>query len=191
MKVIVVRHGETYGNVNHVVESRTHGRLTYHGAEQVAAAAEELKGEKIDVVYSSNLQRCLDTAFILSEYHRDAPVIPVPELRERNQGDYEGKHWEDVPYAQFEGDYLHVPIPGGESWRDVERRIGIFLNTLYSNHPSATILLVTHGGTTKAIRSLLSGVSLRESIDLPVRQASIHHFEMDMPTRMTAVMEAL
>ena len=191
MKVIVVRHGETYGNVNHVVESRSHGRLTYRGMEQVQAAAERLRHEPIDVVYSSNLQRALDTAFILAEYHPEAAIVPVHELRERDQGIYEGKQWELVPYGQFEAEFVHVPIPGGESWRDVERRTGLFLNGLYAMHPEATVLIVTHVGPTKAIRSLLGGVPLRDSIDQRVEHADVHYFVMSAPTRMSAETDAL
>src|SRR5690242_21943143 len=88
MKVIVVRHGETYGNVNRIIESRSHGRLTFHGMEQARAVAEQLRHERIGIVYSSNLQRALDTAFIVSEFHPAASLIPVHDLRERNQGIY-------------------------------------------------------------------------------------------------------
>lgn len=192
MKVIVVRHGETYGNINRIVEGRSHGRLTYHGMEQAQAVAEQLRHEPIDIVYSSNLQRAFDTAFILAEYHPRAPLVPVHELRERNQGTYEGVGYNEVPYQQYEGEFVHVAPPDGESWRDVERRVGLFLNGLYAIHPQATILVVTHTGPTKAIRSLLTGVPLRESIDRFVPNASVHYFAMDSPTRMGSdVAEAL
>lgn len=191
MKVIVVRHGETFGNLSHVVESRTHGRLTYYGMEQAQAAAYQLKDESIDIVYCSNLQRCVDTALILADYHPTATLVPVHQLRERNQGDYEGKRWEEVPFQDYEGEYLHQRIPGGESWHDVERRVGIFLNDLYAKHPEATVLVVTHTGPVKAIRSLLSGVPLRESVDQYVENGSMHHFIMNAPTRMSTEIEAL
>ncbi len=192
MRVIVVRHGETYGNVNRIVESRTHGRLTSEGMDQAQAAAKLLRDEPIDAIYSSNLQRAFDTALIIAEYHQNAPLVQAQELRERNQGTYEGWHYQEVPYADYEGEHVHIAIPEGESWRDVERRAGIFLNKLFGVHPRATVLLVTHGGTTKAIRSLLGNMPLEKSIDIRVPHASVHYFTMDGPTRMgEGVVEAL
>ena len=191
MKVIVVRHGETYGNVSRVVESRTHGRLTYYGMEQAQAAAYQLKDEPIDIVYCSNLQRCVDTALILADYHPLASLVPLHQLRERNLGDYEGKRWEEVPFEDYEGEYLHQRMPGGESWHDVERRVGVFLNELYAKHPGETVLLVTHAGPVKAIQSLLGGVPLRESIEQYVGNGSTYYFMMQAPTRMSTEIEAL
>lgn len=191
MKVIVVRHGETYGNVSHIVESRAPGRLTYYGMEQAQAAAFQLKNEPIDIVYSSNLQRSVDTALILADYHPTASLVPLHQLRERNHGDYEGKRWEEVPFADYEGEYLHRRMPSGESWHDVERRVGVFLNELYAKHPMATVLLVTHTGPVKAIRSLLGGVPLRESVEQYVGNGSAHYFMMREPTRMSTETEAL
>ena len=191
MKVIVVRHGETFGNISHIVESRTHGRLTYHGKEQAQAAAYELKDEPVDIVYCSNLQRCVDTALILADYHPAATLVPLYQLRERNHGGYEGKRWEDVPFEDYEGAYLHQRMPGGESWHDVERRVGVLLNELYTRHAAATVLLVTHTGPVKAIRSLLGGVPLRESVEQYVGNASTHYFIMNAPTRMSLEIDAL
>ena len=168
----------------HIVESHTHGKLTYHGTEQASALAYQLKDEPIDVVYTSNLQRTVDTAFIIADYHPLAAFIPVHHLRERDQGDYEGGRWEDVPYRQFEGEFLHRRMPGGESWRDVERRAAYFLNELYLTHSHETVLLVTHGGMLKTIRALLGGVTLAESIDQHVPNASVHYFAMNDPVHL-------
>ncbi len=183
MKIIAVRHGETEGNAGHIVESRTHGRLTYAGVEQVRMTAWQLKDEPVDVIYASNLQRCMNTAFYIAEYHPSAHFIPVHDLRERNQGIYEGTSWEDVPFWDYEGEHIGRQIPGGESWRDVERRVARFLNEIYTVHPDSSVILVTHGGTLKALRSLLVPMSLRESIDVRVNNASAHYFTMTAPVR--------
>ena len=186
MRIIVLRHAETIGNANRIVESRAHGRLTYHGVEQAQSAAERLRHESIDIVYTSNQQRAADTAFIVAEYHPAAELIFTHALRERNQGIYEGKRYDEVPHGQYEGDFVHIAPPGGESWRDIERRVGVFLNNLHASHPYATVLLVTHVGPAKAVRSLLADMPLRDSIDQPVANASIQYFEMSGPTRFQA-----
>ncbi len=178
MKIIAVRHGETEGNVQHLVQSRTHGKLTETGIAQAAAAAEALRRVQIDAVYTSDLQRAVDTALILAEHHDEAELHFDSTLRERDHGRYEGSHWEDIPNEFFEGTNLDNPMPDGESWYDVHRRIGRWLNDLYRIHPDDTVLLVTHGGPVKAMRTLLTGMTLRQSVDEPVPNGSVWRWEM-------------
>lgn len=181
MKVIVVRHGETEGNVRRIVESRTHGVLTPVGILQAEAASERLQNEAIDALYTSDLQRCVDTAEIIAQHHPKLALCRTVRLRERNQGMFEGGHWDDLPWLNFEGDHLAHPIPGGESWLEVEARIGNFLNDLITSHSGQTVLLVTHGGPIKAMRSLLGGMSLRQSVDERVLNGEIYRWEMSEP----------
>jgi len=181
MKIFAVRHGETEGNVRRVVESRTHGVLTPAGIAQAEAASKLLHDEMIDALYTSDLQRCVDTAEIIAQHHPKLVLCRTVRLRERNQGIFEGGHWDDLPWLNFEGDYLAHPIPGGESWLDVEARIGGFLNDLVASHTGQTVLLVTHGGPIKAMGALLGGMTLRQSVDERVLNSEIYRFEMDNP----------
>lgn len=181
MQIIVVRHGETEGNVRRIVESRTHGVLTAAGTAQAEQVAERLRGEGIDALYVSDLQRCVDTAAIIARHHLHLVLQQTKRLRERNQGIYEGGSWGDLPWLNFEGEYLAHPIPGGESWLDVEVRIGTFLNDIFADRRDQTVLLVTHGGPVKAMRALLGGMSLRQSVDERVLNGEIYRWEMSEP----------
>ena len=58
MKLILIRHGESQANAGNVAPKNN---LTKRGWEQAEQLAEELKEEKIDQIYCSNTERCLET----------------------------------------------------------------------------------------------------------------------------------
>ena len=61
-KIIIVRHGESLGNLNQIMLGHTNIDLAPRGYIQAEACAEYLKNEQIDVVYSSDLIRAYHTA---------------------------------------------------------------------------------------------------------------------------------
>ncbi|WP_335439182.1 histidine phosphatase family protein [Neobacillus drentensis] len=107
--------------------------------------------------FSSDLQRCIDTAEIL--FPNSSPYL-LKELREMNFGKWEGKTYEDLKenslYRQWlEDPVLHCP-PDGESFDEFTKRvdagwarmIGEILDSSLQN-----AAVITHGGV---IRYLLS-----------------------------------
>ena len=75
MKLILVRHGETEGNVKQIIQGQTHGKLTKKGIKQAKLLARRLKNEKIDVVFSSDLQRAKNTTKQILNHHCKIPVF--------------------------------------------------------------------------------------------------------------------
>ncbi len=69
-RVFLVRHGATSLTVEDRFAGSTDIPLSEEGRRQVASLAERLKGENIDAIYASPLQRTMETARILS-----APTI--------------------------------------------------------------------------------------------------------------------
>ena len=71
------------------MQGHTDRPLNETGVAQARALADELSGERLDAVYASDLARALDTARTVAE-PRGLSVIPLPDLRERNFGTWEG-----------------------------------------------------------------------------------------------------
>jgi len=181
MKIMAIRHGETEGNVLHLVESRTGGKLTEDGIRQAGEIAGRLDGWHFGAMYSSDLQHCVDTAEVITRSLARTALILTDKLRERNQGVYEGWYWDDLPWLGREGERLAAKIPDGESWLAVQQRIGAFVNELYQEDPAQEVLFVTHSGPIKVLRALYGGISLRESVDRPVHNGTIWQWGMDRP----------
>jgi alpha-ribazole phosphatase len=116
-----------------------------------------------DWIFTSDLGRCRETAKIL--FPNNEPEI-LPELREMNFGDWEGKTYEqlkdDIMYQNWLDEPFKVSPPNGESysaftlrvvkgWNEITKRI------LENRIPTAA--LVTHGGV---IRYLLTRYATEE-----------------------------
>jgi probable phosphoglycerate mutase len=118
MAIYLVRHGETAGNAERVVQ-RPEVPLSPKGIEQARRLARRLAGEGIAEILSSDLRRAVMTAEAVGET-TGAPVRFEALLQERNFGDLRG-----TPYAEIGFDFFapgYKP-PGGESWERFEARM--------------------------------------------------------------------
>lgn len=150
-----VRHGESVANVENIISNRGFQHpLTPLGEQQVEALAHDLREVPITHIYTSPLQRALQTAEIIGKERGITPVI-TDALREFDCGVLEGRgdaeSWEQlknvwVSWLQ-EGD-LDARLEGGESYNDVLARFIPFIEGLKEHHaPTDVLVLVAHGGT--------------------------------------------
>ena len=155
MRLILVRHGQSLGNV----EQRIQGAddpLTDFGRQQAAAAAGAL-AERGDVthLYASNLDRALETASIIGKRVCLEPV-PTPGLAEIDAGTAAGLIWSEwvaqdperaarlernqvSPFGQWDG---------GESGQDLADRVLASYDEIVTRHVGSedVVALVSHGG---------------------------------------------
>jgi broad specificity phosphatase PhoE len=157
MDLIVIRHGETDYNSRGVVHGHSRGALSALGRQQARDLAVKLKDERVATIYSSSFQRCIETAELLSVYHKKVPLQLTPELQEMHGGMMNKVEvsLKNVIRGIRLLKLLHLKTPGGESWEELCARVENFLNEAYEKHQHDTIVLVTHGITMQAIRSLL------------------------------------
>ncbi len=126
MRLLLVRHGQTLGNILRQLQDE-HDPLTELGRRQAAAVAAYLAGlGAAEALYSSPLQRALDTARIIGAAIGQEPQ-PRPAWAEIDVGRAAG-HTFDAWRAQFpeesaafRADGVGYAWPGGESGRDVAR----------------------------------------------------------------------
>ena len=163
--LLIVRHGETVWNSEGRIQGNTDVGLSEKGAEQARSLGERLAGLPIDVAYSSDLKRSSETARIaLGE--RDIVLNETSRLREYHKGAFEGMTLLEIK-AQFpeeypkylEKDLGYAPM-GGETTRDVSKRMTKFFNEIRSNHLNETVLVVSHGGVLRAAMVWLLGMPL-------------------------------
>lgn len=152
-RLILVRHGETEGNVNQVWHGALDAPLTRRGELQVAATAAriaELHAEDpIDHLYVSPLPRARSTAAGIAAAIEREPIV-VPDLSEFDLGDWEGRGFQELRevenlWGRWELDPSFAP-PNGESPLSFNQRARRTLAQLADTHPGQTLLVVTHGG---------------------------------------------
>ena len=135
MKLYLVRHGQSTGNIGGTLMGQSDHPLTPLGEDQARAAAERLASFGPMPVYSSDLPRARATAGHIVAAWRDAEVSDASpkitldaRLREISLGDYEGRPWQEFEAdtaltAAFAEDPYRTALPNGESLEHLEARV--------------------------------------------------------------------
>jgi len=183
MKLIIVRHGETIDNLNHIVMGKIDGELTQKGIEQSKEIGRHLKEHHpIDMVFCSPLGRCVDTLNnILEEYPIDGEIFMSKLIEERDFGEYEGTSSMSVNWDEINNDSKVNREMGVESWNDVKKRVELFMEDLKLEDENKTILIVSHGGP---IRVMINKITKQE---LPYDEIEVNNgqiFEFDYDTEL-------
>lgn len=156
-----MRHGETPAQAELRYYGRTDIPLNKRGKAQARDLARRFCGEELDVIYSSDLRRCLETAQAIAS-GRGIPVIPCPELRELDFGLAEGLTFEEIASRFPETATLwskaspHLTFPDGESLAALFSRTERFLEKL-KRSSFRTAAVVAHDGPLRALLCLLRG----------------------------------
>jgi broad specificity phosphatase PhoE len=167
--IILCRHGETDWNTQGRYQGRTDVPLNARGREQARALAFRLSAERVDVVYSSTLERAYDTAVAIAQMHC-LEVRRDPRLDEIDQGSWEGLRRDEIALrhpAELAA-WQHYPIdlrlPGGETLEEVRLRVRAALDDMMLLHDGKVICLVAHSVSMAVVKHELQGLTLREAL---------------------------
>jgi broad specificity phosphatase PhoE len=147
--LLLVRHGETDWNAEGRLQGHTDRPLNEYGRRQAQRLADELAGEELEAIYSSDLARARETAEIVGE-RLGLPVVLDPDLREKNWGTWEG-------LTPVERDAVELV---GESTEEHTERTLRALRRIAGRHPDGRVLVVTHGGSLRRVQVEVLGVAL-------------------------------
>ena len=150
-KLYLIRHGQSAGNAEGRFGGHGPTPLSDLGVEQAERTARLLVSEGIDVVYSSDLPRAIQTATPLAtQLHLE--IKATPAFRERHVGVLEGltfdeskERYPDDYYALVNRKVQHV-ISGGESYRQLLKRASNTLRNILLDHKGQRIAVFSHTG---------------------------------------------
>lgn len=165
INIVFIRHGETKSNREHRYLGRTDEELSIVGKDKLNELKSMNYYPEIDLLYSSPMKRCIQTASVL--YPTMLPIT-VSDFKEIDFGIFEGKN-----HIELQGDERYqawidsngtLPFPEGESKEAfIQRCNNGFLKILedikafdIDNMPE-TIGMIVHGGTIMSILSTYHG----------------------------------
>jgi broad specificity phosphatase PhoE len=163
----LIRHGATAMNLEH--PPRLQGRridppLAPLGVRQAELTRDALAAHSIDFIYSSPMQRAMETARILAA-DRQLPIRTVETITECDVGRWESQSWEAIRAAEPEAyaRFMHDPgtfgYAGGETFAAVAERVIPALNALLDQHPGNSLLAVGHHVVNRVYLAHLLGLS--------------------------------
>ncbi len=162
-RVYLIRHAHpAFPAGAHVCLGRTDTALGTLGKMQACLLGEAFRGTALSVVFSSPLQRCLQTAAALG-----TTAVPVPELAEQNMGVWDGldfgqicSAWPEL-YERRKAEPLLVP-PGAETLSEVQKRVLPALHRCLEES-KGDIAVVAHASVIQVILAEVCRIPLAES----------------------------
>ena len=153
MQLLLVRHGESAGNLTRILQGRD-DPLTERGRRQAREIAAYLAARSdVCALYTSPLARAYETAAIIGEAVGLRPV-PREALAEISVGEAEGLTLEEwtahfpEEAERFRAEGVDYAFPGGETGLQLGARTAAEIDEIISAHrlePGA-VVVVSHGG---------------------------------------------
>jgi probable phosphoglycerate mutase len=175
----LVRHGETDWNAERRLQGSTDIVLNDVGHAQAACVAARLRPVELHAIYASPLQRTMQTASPLLATRAHMSLLLMPEIAERDFGQFQGLTPEEVARAHPEAferwqsrDPKFCP-PGGESLLDFQHRVKHGLHTLVAQHLGQTIAVFSHGGVLDMIYRIAKQIEIQAPRQWPIPNAGI------------------
>ena len=171
--IYIFRHGQTFYNKNKIFTGWKDSKLTNLGKKQAGIIGKKLKNKKFEVAFTSDFKRAKDTLKIILKYHPECrKVIIDKRIRERNYGRLNGKHHLKTieKYGQEQFDKWHRGFfdkpPKGESFNDVEKRVGSFINYLikFIKWKKINVVISAHGNSIRLFRKIMEKAPVKETV---------------------------
>jgi broad specificity phosphatase PhoE len=163
--ILLARHGESDWNAAGRWQGHVDRPLTGLGRRQAEELGAFLADISLDAAYASDLRRAWETAEI-AVAGRGVEVIRLSELREVDVGSWSGLSRDEVEARYPEGVERWRAggrgWEGGESYEEMAARVVAAVRRIAAEHVEATVLVVAHGGSVRAVKAAAVGVTLHE-----------------------------
>lgn len=162
--VLLVRHGENEWVSSGKLAGRTPGvRLNEKGVQQAQALAKFLAIHPIGAIFSSPLERCIETATPLAE-KLGLPVQVEPALLEVDYGEWHGIELKNAAQTPEWAMVQHYPsvfrFPAGEGLRQTQQRAIDGVERIVQENPDSVVALFSHGDVIRTLLAHYAGVPL-------------------------------
>jgi broad specificity phosphatase PhoE len=165
LKLLIIRHAQSTGNVDRRMQGQGDYPLTDLGRTQAQKLAQYLCDAPPTAIYSSPLQRTIDTTEILRQALPTPPPVQLtPELAEYQNGIFQGLTWAEAQAQhpelcdQLEASLDWIPVPGAETLRQARDRVERLLDYLLLTHRNGDrVWLVSHGWIMQQLIAALWG----------------------------------
>lgn len=163
--ILLIRHGETDYVKKKLLAGRIPGiHLNENGQRQATQLAEALRAIPIAAIYSSPLERALETANPIAD-GRDIQIQPVPGLMDTDIGEWQGaelKKLRKLPeWKQVQQAPSRFRFPGGDSFVEQQARLIAEVERIAHLHnPNDLVALVFHADPIKMVMAYYLGMPL-------------------------------
>ena len=161
--VLLLRHGQADFDHGRLA-GRTPGvHLSERGREEARALAERLRPVRLNAIYSSPLERCLQTAEAVADGRR-LDVHVEEGVKEVDFGSWQGRPYKTLAKTSIWRQVQLVPsqasFPGGESVRDLQERCVDAVERIRTRHGKGIVAVASHADAIKVTAAHYLGMHL-------------------------------
>lgn len=181
MIAYLVRHGETSVTGGGLYGRNAGVHLNAAGKAQAQRIAEHLQEQPIRALYTSPLERAIETAAPLAS-KKDISIQPMAAFNEVDQGDWTGKTWKELgadPYWRLYNTFRSgTSYPNGEMAVEIQARVVRELNRFVVVDEDHEIAIVTHADVIRAAVSFYAGIPIDLSLRVEIGLGSVSTLEL-------------
>ena len=180
--LFLVRHGLT-AQTGRILYGQTGGiDLDDRGRAQADRLADRFAPVKLTAIYSSPLERCVQTVEPLAAAQR-LPVLPTPELIEMDAGSWTGRTLPQLRRTKLWRTVQESPstfrFPDGEAFVDAQRRAVAEVERIARRHRRGRVAVATHGDIVRIVLAHFAGTPLDEFQRIVIDAASVSVIAVD------------
>lgn len=144
--MLLIRHGENEYVKTHKMAGRLPGvHLNERGREQAKLLAEALKPVPVKAIYSSPLERAMETAKPIADSHK-LKIELSPDLMDNDIGKWQGRTLKQVSriktWRLVQRSPSRFRFPDGESFLETQTRIASCLDEIAASHKQKDVVAV-------------------------------------------------
>ena len=180
-QIVFVRHASC-APVGVSIAGRQPGvRLDATGRVQAQTLVDRLAGASFNAIYTSPLERCVETAGPLAAAN-ELTVATMEDLNEIDFGEWTGQSLDDlasVPeWQRFNAWRSLTRVPGGETMAEAQARGVRAIELLREQHPDGRVAVVSHADMIRCILVFYLGMPIDHMQRLEVAPASLTVLEL-------------
>ncbi|MBM4423992.1 MAG: MSMEG_4193 family putative phosphomutase [Chloroflexi bacterium] len=180
--LLLIRHGENeYTRKGKLAGWTPDVHLNETGQAQANAVAERLAAAPIKAIYSSPLERAMETALPLAKAKK-IEIQPCDDVGEVRYGDWTGKSVKALSrtklWAVVQKNPSSMEFPGGETLRAVQSRAVDAMEAIARQYPKRAVAVFSHGDVIKLILAHYLGAPLDMFQRILIGTGSISHLRL-------------
>ena len=179
-RVLLIRHATNDWITSGKLPCRTAGvHLNERGRSEAEALAERVASLPIRAIYSSPLERAMETAEAVAARF-NLPVQVVDGVQETDCGEWQGQAIEELAKTDLWRVVQLYPggfrFPGGETFTDIQARMVGSIDRLRAAHPGELIAVFSHADPIKIAVAYYAGMPLDLFQRISISPAAISEF---------------
>jgi probable phosphoglycerate mutase len=192
--IIFLRHGQAENNIKKILAGRSPGvNLTEVGIQQAEQAGKMLEPLNISAIYSSPIDRALQTAEIVGK-QCDLEISIDDRLIELDMGKFTKMPYDEIfakhgnVFLKFYEGSEEVSENGVETFTKVQKRVLDMVDFIINKHKNENVVLVTHMDPIKAMIGKVLKLRPEILFELIIANASLNIFKNnDQKFYLTAI----